>query len=105
MLHTKYRIRIQVGVAYGTDLDQVRALLMQVAEEDPDLCAEPEPRLRFRNFGNSSLDFELLGWIEEPSLRGRVTDALLTTIYKRFMQEGIEIPYNKQDIYIKEMPR
>ncbi|MEN8171125.1 MAG: mechanosensitive ion channel family protein [Pseudomonadota bacterium] len=103
--HTKYRIRIKVGVAYGTDVDMVRALLMEVAAEEEAMCDDPEPRVRFRSFGNSSLDFELLGWIDEPSLRGRVIDALLTATYKRFMSEGIEIPYSKQDVYIKEMPR
>jgi small-conductance mechanosensitive channel len=103
--HTKYRIRVKVGVAYGTDVDLVRTLLMEVAEAEMAMCGDPEPRVRFRNFGNSSLDFELLGWIDEPSLRGRVIDALLTAIYKRFMSEGIEIPYSKQDVYIKEMPR
>ncbi len=102
--HTKYRIRVKVGVAYGSDVDVVRELLMSVATAEAAVCAEPEPRVRLRNFGNSSLDFELLGWIDEPSLRGRVIDALLSTIYKRFMQEGIEIPYSKQDLYIKEMP-
>ena len=102
--HTKYRIRVKVGVAYGSDVDQVREILMQVAEGEAAVCAEPEPRVRFRAFGNSSLDFELLGWIDEPSLRGRVIDSLLTTIYKRFMIEGVEIPYSKHDIYIKQMP-
>ncbi len=102
--HTKYRIRIKVGVAYGSDVDAVRALLMEVAAAEVAICDDPEPRVRFRNFGNSSLDFELLGWIEEPSLRGRVIDALLTATYKRFMSEGVEIPYSKQDVYIKEMP-
>jgi MscS family membrane protein len=103
--HTKFRIRVKVGVAYGTDIDVVRRLLMEVAAAEAAVCATPEPRVRFRSFGNSSLDFELLGWIDEPSLRGRVVDALLTAIYKRFMSEGIEIPYSKQDVYIKELPR
>jgi small-conductance mechanosensitive channel len=103
--HTKFRIRVKIGVAYGTDIDVVRRLLMEVAEAEAAVCDTPEPRVRFRSFGNSSLDFELLGWIDEPSLRGRVVDSLLTAIYKRFMSEGIEIPYNKQDVYIKELPR
>jgi MscS family membrane protein len=102
--HTKYRIRVKVGVAYGSDVDVVRRLLSEVAIAEVSICGDPEPRVRFRSLGNSSLDFELLGWIEEPSLRGRVVDALLTAIYKRFMSEGIEIPYNKQDVYIKEIP-
>ena len=61
-------------------------------------------RVRFRAFGASSLDFDLLCWVENPELRGRVLDALNTAIYKRFQEEGIEIPYAKQDLYIKEMP-
>ena len=55
-------------------------------------------------FGNSSLDIELLCWVDTPEVRGRVLDTLNTTIYKRFIVEGIEIPYSKHDLYIKEMP-
>jgi len=102
--HTKYRIRVKVGVAYGSDIDQVREVLMDIAKNDPGVCKDPEPRLRFRAFGGSSLDFELLCWVEEPMLRGRILDSLNCTIYKRFMTEGIEIPYSKHDLFIKEWP-
>lgn len=102
--HTKYRIRLQVGVAYGSDIDKVREILMEVASQDPNICEDPEPRVRFRQFGASSLDFELLGWIDEPVLRGRVLDAMNCAVYKRFQEENIEIPYSKQDVYIKSMP-
>jgi len=102
--HLKFRIRVAVGVAYGSDIDQVRAVLMSVAEESEAVCDDPEPRVRFRAFGASSLDFELLCWVYNPELRGRVLDALNTAVYKRFQTEGIEIPYAKQDLYIKEMP-
>jgi small-conductance mechanosensitive channel len=77
---------------------------MEIGVGHPKTCDEPEPRVRFRQFGESSLDFELLCWIEEPVLRGRVIDALLTQVYKRLNQEGIEIPYPKRDVYIKQMP-
>jgi small-conductance mechanosensitive channel len=60
--------------------------------------------VRFRAFGESSLDFELLVWIDEPVLRGQTQDALLTAIYKRFQTEGIEIPYPKRDVYVRELP-
>ena len=102
--HEKYRLNVQVGVAYGSDIDQVRAVLMEVALNEDEVCDDPEPRVRFRSFGNSSLDIELLCWVEIPEVRGRVLDALNTTIYKRFTAEGIEIPYSKHDIFIKEMP-
>lgn len=102
--YTKYRIRVKIGVAYGSDIDKVREVLMAIAEADPGVCEDPAPRVRFRTFGGSSLDFELLCWVDEPMLRGRIIDALNSAIYKRFMQEGIEIPYAKQDLYIKEWP-
>ena len=102
--HEKYRLNVKVGVAYGSDIDQVRAVLMEVALNEGEVCDEPEPRVRFRSFGNSSLDIELLCWVEIPEVRGRVLDALNTTIYKRFTAAGIEIPYSKHDIFIKEMP-
>jgi len=103
--YTKFRIRVKVGVAYGSDIDQVRKVLMAIAEAEQEVCAEPAPRVRFRAFGGSSLDFELLCWVEEPVLRGRIIDALNSAIYKRFIAEGIEIPYSKHDLYIKTWPQ
>jgi len=102
--YEKFRLRVKVGVAYGSDIDQVKGLLMDVAMTEPQVCDDPEPRVRFRNFGNSSLDIELLVWVENPEVRGRVLDVLNTTIYNRFNAEGIEIPYSKHDVFIKEMP-
>ena len=102
--HEKFRIRVSVGVAYGSDIDHVKSVLMEVAIAEPQVCDDPEPRVRFRAFGGSSLDLDLLCWVENPELRGKVVDALNTTIYKRFNVEAIEIPYSKQDVYIKELP-
>ena len=102
--HEKFRLNVKVGVAYGSDIDHVRDVLMDVAQNEEEVCSDPEPRVRFRAFGNSSLDIELLCWVEIPEVRGRVLDALNTAIYKRFIEENIEIPYSKHDLYIKEMP-
>lgn len=102
--HEKYRIPVRVGVAYGSDIDLVRDILMEIALAEEAVCADPEPRVRFRQFGASSLDFELLCWIDQPVLRGRILDRLNSAVYKRFIQEGVEIPYSKQDVYIKELP-
>lgn len=103
--HEKFRLNVNVGVAYGSDIDQVRSILIDVAENENEVCADPEPRVRFRSFGASSLDIDLLCWVETPEVRGRVLDSLNTSIYKRFNKEGIEIPYSKHDLYIKEMPK
>jgi len=102
--YEKYRLRVKVGVAYGSDIDQVRDILMEISDEEPEVCSLPEPRVRFRAFGGSSLDLELLCWVETPEVRGRVLDIINTRIYKRFNEEKIEIPYSKHDLYIKEMP-
>ena len=103
--HEKYRLNVSVGVAYGSDIDHVRDVLMDIAENEKEVCDDPEPRVRFRTFGASSLDIDLLCWVATPEVRGRVLDALNTTIYKRFNAEGIEIPYSKHDVFIKEMPK
>jgi len=103
--NSKRRIRVKVGGAYGSDIDQVRDVLEQVAKDNEKVCGLPEPRVRFRNFGASSVDFELLGWIDQPVLRGQVLDQLYTEVYKKFMEHDIEIPYSKQDVYIKSMPQ
>ncbi len=100
----KSRIRIPVGVAYGSDIEQVRSILITIAQANTDLCEEPAPRVRLRAFGASSLDFQLMGWIDHPGFKGRTIDALLTKIYLQFQKEGIEIPYPKRDLYVKESP-
>lgn len=101
----KFRIRVKVGVAYGTDIDQVDDILMKIATNETLVTTTPEPRVRFRNFGGSSLDFELLCWIEDPELRGLTLHKLNSAVYKKFNEEHIEIPYSKQDLYIKELPK
>jgi len=103
--YLKMRARIQVGVAYGSDVDQVCEILSALAAEHAEVCSFPEPRIRMRGFGASSLDFELLVWIEHPEYRGRIAHELYMQIYKTLNAEGIEIPFTKQDVYIKEFPR
>jgi small-conductance mechanosensitive channel len=96
----KERVRVKVSVAYGSDVDQVRQVLLDIGKSNEQVAATPAPRVRLRSFGDSGVDFELLCWIEEPVLRGRVLDALNTAVYKRFHAEGIEIPYPKRDVYV-----
>jgi MscS family membrane protein len=102
--YEKYRIRIKVGVAYGSDIDQVQSVLLDVAQQNLDVCKTPTPRVRFRTFNDSSLDYELLCWVEKPVLRGRVSHALNSEVYKQFLKEGIEIPFPQRDVHIKSAP-
>jgi len=97
----KHRIRVAVGVAYGSNTEEVVAVLEQIAQDCPGINDNPPPRVRMRAFGDSSLDFELLGWINHPELRGRVKHDLLMEIDRRFRQEGIVIPFPQRDLHIR----
>jgi MscS family membrane protein len=100
----KMRVSIAVGVAYGTNLDRLCEVLIDIAADHQEVCIDPEPRMRLRGFGASSVDFDLLVWIEHPEYKGRISHELYMRIYKTLEDEGIEIPYSKQDLYIKELP-
>jgi MscS family membrane protein len=96
------RVKVPVQVAYGSDVDDLRAILMGIAADEPLALSDPEPRVRFRKLSDSGLDFDLMVWIADPSLRGRAVDALNTAIYKRLAEAGIEIPYPKMDLYMRK---
>ena len=102
--YLKIRIPIAFGVAYGSDVDQVSEVVQSIAKSHPSVCEQPQPMVRMRAFGASSLDFDLLVWIEDPQYKGSISHDLFVEIYKAFGREGIEIPYAKQDLYIKELP-
>ena len=100
----RYRIRIPVGVAYGSDVDEVEATLMAVALAEEQVVREPGPLVRFRAFGESSLDFVLLVWVDDPSLNVGVTHKLLKAIYKTFNAKGITIPFPQRDVHLIPPP-
>lgn len=102
--HEKFRIRVKVSVAYGSDLDDVNQLLAQIAAAHPDVCDQPAPRVRVRELGESGVNIELLVWVARPVLRGRVLHELNMSVYRQFTENGIEIPYPKQDLYVRHMP-
>ena len=97
----KHRIRIAVGVAYGSNTEEVVSLLEQIAQDCSGINDNPAPRVRMRAFGSSSLDFELLGWINHPEMRGLVKHNLLMEIDRRFREEGIVIPFPQRDVHIR----
>lgn len=100
----RYRIRTRVTVAYGSNIALVDETLHAVASTNEDALKWPEPRVRFRTFGDSGLEYELLCWIERPADRGRVLHELNSEIYHRFAAAEIRIPPPQRDLYIKEMP-
>ena len=100
----KFRIRLKVGVAYGSDVDHVVEVLEAIAGEHARVCRSPKPRVRMRGFGDSSLDFELLCWVDHPADRGLVTHELYMDIYKTLGREGIEIPFPQRDLWVRRLP-
>ena len=95
------RVRINISASYGTNLNKIRELLVNIAKSNNDVCTNPVPRLRFRSFGESGLMFQLLFWIEKPADRGRITDEINSNIYEKFIEKKIEIPYPQRTIHIK----
>jgi small-conductance mechanosensitive channel len=94
------RIRVPIGVAYGTDVDAFEELVVGIAEAESLVLDSPKPRMRFRRFGDSALEYELLCWVASPTRRARATHELNRTIYQRLTEQGIEIPYPKRDLTV-----
>ena len=103
-IRNRYRLRIKLGVAYGSDLDQVCELLCNSAEGHPEIVQTPHPRVRIRGFGDSSVDFELLCWIRDPADRGRISHELYMALYKLLDREGIIIPFPQRDLWVRQLP-
>jgi len=100
----KLRLRLPVGVSYGSDVEHVRRLLLDVAGRCADVLADPPPGVDFVRFGQSSLDFELHVWIADPRDRETVTSALHFAIRAAFLEEGIEIPFPQYDLHFRPEP-
>lgn len=101
----KQRVAVPVDAAYGADVDEVRKVLLGCTEGISGISTFPEPTTRFRSFGASGLAFELLVWVEDPARRDIILDILHERVYKAFNKAGLEIPFSKHDLYIKEAPR
>ena len=97
---SRYRVRIKVGVAYNSHLDEVEAAMLKVAASNQSISHVPEPRVRFRAFADSSLDFELLCWAKTPADRGRVIHELNLSIFSEFQKRKISIPFPQRDVYM-----
>ncbi|MBF0161376.1 MAG: mechanosensitive ion channel [Magnetococcales bacterium] len=101
---TTIRIVIPIGVAYGSDVGKVKALLLELAHQQPDIMQDPPPEVYFVNHGASSLDFELRLFLPDPALNWIVRDRINTGINRIFAEEQIEIPFPQQDIHIRTLP-
>jgi small-conductance mechanosensitive channel len=97
------RIRITVGVAYGSDIERVLGLLKEAAETDPRVLNNPGPNPLFLRFGDSALEFELHFFIADVKDSLSVRSALCQQIAGRFQAAGIEIPFPQRDLHLRSI--
>jgi small-conductance mechanosensitive channel len=98
----KVRIRVPIGVGYGTDPEKLRRLLLEVAAEHPKVLREPPSEVFFIAFGDSSLNFELGVWTTEMASKPRLFRSELNFAMERKLRENkIEIPFPQRDLHIR----
>lgn len=96
------RFRVPIGVAYDSDINLVKRILLEVAEENPDVLQEPKSSVRLLRFNDSSIDLELWVWSEEKLHRKTVMLSDLNfAIWEKFRANNIEIPYPQTDLHIR----
>jgi small-conductance mechanosensitive channel len=99
------RIKINVGVAYGSDVPKVRETLLKVTESDTHVLHDPKAEVRLEDFGDSALQFSLLVWIPDARLDLRVASDLRFEIEEAFREANIELPFPQRDIHIRSLPK
>ncbi len=98
----KTRFRIKVGVAYGSDVDLVISLLEKSAYEHAHKLHQNKIEARFVDFGNSSLDFELLFFSREVFRIEKIKSDIRKSINKNFNKHNINIPFPQMDVHLKQ---
>ena len=95
------RVIIKIGVAYETDLDLARQLMMQAAVENPRVLRDPEPLLFFLTISASTFDYELRFHVRELGDRNASTDEILTRIDLSFREHNVEMAFNQVEVTVK----
>lgn len=98
------RVDVNVGVAYGTDLDRAIKIAMDLMQNHPKVLKDPAPTVVITELADSSINLQLRAWAKTEdywTVKGDLTKG----IYEAYMKEGIEIPFPQMDVHIKEMPR
>ncbi|MBF4983596.1 mechanosensitive ion channel [Nonlabens mediterrranea] len=98
--HPKTRENIQVGVAYGSDTDKVKKLLLECAANQSGVLKSPQPFVLFNNFGDSALEFALYFFVRDSFVDPRIKSELRFAIDKSFRAHDITIPFPQRDVHI-----
>ena len=99
------RLKVPVGVAYGSDLEQARGLMLEAAADTVRVLKDPKPSCRLLGFGDNAINLELRAWINDPQNGvAAVKSDLLWGIWRRFRDHGIELPFPQRDLHLKSLP-
>jgi potassium efflux system protein len=98
------RVVIEVGVAYGSDVEKARDLLLEAARENPQVITEPPPMAYFEGFGDSTLNMTLRCFLGSFDQRLATRHSLLSAINRKFNEAGIEIAFPQRDLHIRSLP-
>ncbi|BDD04099.1 mechanosensitive ion channel family protein [Aureibacter tunicatorum] len=102
---SKVRFHFPVGVSYKEDPDRVKTVLLEILSNHKDILDHPKPEIWFTNYGDSSLDFEIVVWTETMTNVPKVLKSeLYFEIFKKFSEYNIEIPFPQRDLHLKEVP-
>jgi len=97
----RVRILLPVGASYNDDPETVIQLLLEVAKQEPLVLKEPDPIVFLSGFGDSSIDFNLAVWLDNPLTIPKVTSNLNRAIWKSFAEHNIEIPFPQSDLHLR----
>lgn len=97
----KTRFHIDVGVAYGSDTRLVEKVLLHCAAGHAEISENPKPFVRFNNFGDSSLDFQLFFWSTKTFRIENLKSELRFKVDQQFRDHGIQIPFPQRDVHIR----
>ncbi len=99
------RVKVPVGVAYGTDIDLAERLMLQAVRDTPRVLPLPAPAVWLSAFGDNAILFELQIWIDDPEEGiGNVRSDVLKRLWHLFRENNVQIPYPQSDVHIKEWP-
>jgi MscS family membrane protein len=99
--NSSFRVRTKVSVSYNSDADEVERLLLAATQGNRLVAKEPAPQVRFRAFGDSGLEFNLLFWILQSRDRDEALHEVNRAILKSFNQAGIVFAVPQIDIYMR----
>lgn len=98
----KVRVHVPVGVGYDSDPEAVRDMMLDTAAKHPDVLTDPKPAVWFMDYGDSSLDFELLVWTASKThVPALLKSDLYFALFKVFKEKGIELPFPQRDIHLR----